>query len=115
MDTAALFWDGTGRPVYLPLVCSAGRAGPLDSSVTLGAVPPLLHLSSTSPPSDPRALFPPLPLGADTLDGYVLRHIGILVAFTTMLPAVVASAPAQIDPTEYFLTSLHLLVHVAMA
>ena len=32
-----------------------------------------------------------------------------------MLPAVVRAAPGGADPTEYFLTSLHLLVHVGMA
>jgi ABC-type uncharacterized transport system fused permease/ATPase subunit len=54
--------------------------------------------------------------GSDSLDGYVLRHLGILSAFTAMLPAVVAAAPATgMDPTEYFLTSLHLLVNVGMA
>lgn len=54
--------------------------------------------------------------GSDSLDGYVLRHLGILSAFTAMLPAVVAAAPSTgIDPTEYFLTSLHLLVNVGMA
>ena len=55
-------------------------------------------------------------LGSDTCDGYVLRHLGILAAFTAMLPAVISAAPASgIDPTEYFLTSLHLLVNVGMA
>ena len=54
--------------------------------------------------------------GSDTLDGYVLRHLGILSAFTAMLPAVVGAAPSTgLDPTEYFLTSLHLLVNVGMA
>mmetsp|Transcript_47988 Transcript_47988/g.155189 ORF Transcript_47988/g.155189 Transcript_47988/m.155189 type:complete len:686 (-) Transcript_47988:287-2344(-) len=53
--------------------------------------------------------------GSDSLDGYVLRHLGILAAFTAMLPAVVRAAPGGADPTEYFLTSLHLLVHVGMA
>jgi hypothetical protein len=49
-------------------------------------------------------------------------YVGILAAFTAMLPAVVcgaaagglASEAAQ-DPTKYFLTCLHLLVQVGMA
>ena len=43
--------------------------------------------------------------------------MGILSAFTAMLPAVYngASARASADPTEYFLTCLHLLVNVGMA
>ena len=43
--------------------------------------------------------------------------MGILSAFTAMLPAVYhgTSARASDDPTEYFLTCLHLLVNVGMA
>ncbi|KAL1521006.1 hypothetical protein AB1Y20_022563 [Prymnesium parvum] len=56
---------------------------------------------------------------SEALDGYVLRYLGILAAFTAMLPAVVdASAgrsSASDEPTEYFLTCLHLLVNVGMA
>jgi ABC-type uncharacterized transport system fused permease/ATPase subunit len=57
--------------------------------------------------------------GSDVLDTYVLRYVGILAAFTAMLPAVVAShvpnAEAVEDPTKYFLTCLHLLVQVGLA
>ena len=49
---------------------------------------------------------------SETIDGYVLRYLGILSAFTAMLPAVYhgVGARANADPTEYFLTCLHLLV-----
>ena len=54
---------------------------------------------------------------SEALDGYALRHMGILAAFTAMLPAVYhgTSSRAASDPTEYFLTCLHLLVNVGMA
>ena len=55
--------------------------------------------------------------GSEALDGYALRYMGILSAFTAMLPAVYhgTSARAADDPTEYFLTCLHMLVNVGMA
>jgi ABC-type branched-subunit amino acid transport system ATPase component len=56
--------------------------------------------------------------GSDVLDTYVLRHLGILAAFIAMMPAIIqgASGSAALkDPTEYFLTCLHLLVQVGMA
>ena len=56
--------------------------------------------------------------GSDVLDTYVLRHLGILAAFIAMMPAIMqgASGSAALkDPTEYFLTCLHLLVQVGMA
>ena len=45
------------------------------------------------------------------------RYLGILSAFTAMLPAVYhgIGARANEDPTEYFLTCLHLLVNVGLA
>lgn len=54
---------------------------------------------------------------SESIDGYVLRYLGILSAFTAMLPAVYhgVGARANEDPTEYFLTCLHLLVNVGMA
>lgn len=54
---------------------------------------------------------------SEALDGYSLRYMGILAAFTAMLPAVYhgTTARAASDPTEYFLTCLHLLVNVGMA
>lgn len=54
---------------------------------------------------------------SESLDGYVLRYLGILSAFTAMLPAVYhgIGARANADPTEYFLTCLHLLVNVGLA
>jgi len=55
---------------------------------------------------------------SEALDGYVLRYLGVLNAFVSMLPAVYyggAGSAAAEDPTEYFLTSLHLLVNVGMA
>ena len=56
---------------------------------------------------------------SESLDGYVLRYLGILAAFTAMMPAVidasVGRSSASDDPTEYFLTCLHLLVNVGMA
>lgn len=58
-------------------------------------------------------------LVSEALDGYVLRYVGILAAFTAMLPAVIhpcaSRSSASDDPTEYFLTCLHLLVNVGMA
>ena len=45
----------------------------------------------------------------------VLRYVGILAAFTSMLPAVIRGVEAggnAEDPTKYFLTCLHLLVQV---
>jgi len=57
--------------------------------------------------------------GSDVLDTYVLRYVGILAAFTAMLPAIMKGAAghseALEDPTKYFLTCLHLLVQVGMA
>ena len=55
--------------------------------------------------------------GSEALDGYVLRYLGILAAFTAMMPAVyhASTAAGANDPTEYFLTCLHLLVNVGMA
>jgi len=56
--------------------------------------------------------------GSDVLDTYVLRYVGILAAFSAMMPAIIASTPldeAAADPTKYFLTCLHLLVQVGMA
>ena len=52
---------------------------------------------------------------SESLDGYVLRYLGILSAFAAMLPAVYTGvgARANADPTEYFLTCLHLLVNVS--
>jgi len=56
---------------------------------------------------------------SESLDTYVLRFCGILAAFTAMLPAVIDShvgaAASSEEPTEYFLTCLHLLVNVGMA
>jgi len=54
---------------------------------------------------------------SEALDGYSLRYMGILAAFTAMLPAVYhgTTTRAAADPTEYFLTCLHLLVNVGMA
>jgi len=54
---------------------------------------------------------------SETLDGYVLRYLGILSAFTAMMPAIYhgVGARANDDPTEYFLTCLHLLVNVGLA
>jgi len=56
--------------------------------------------------------------GSDVLDTYVLRYVGILAAFTAMMPAIItgaAGSSALEDPTKYFLTCLHLLVQVGMA
>lgn len=54
---------------------------------------------------------------SESMDGYVLRYLGILSAFTAMLPAVYhgVGQRANDDPTEYFLTCLHLLVNVGLA
>ena len=54
---------------------------------------------------------------SESMDGYVLRYLGILSAFTAMLPAVYhgIGTRANEDPTEYFLTCLHLLVNVGLA
>lgn len=52
---------------------------------------------------------------SEALDTYTLRYLGILAAFTAMLPAVARAAGSASDPTEYFLTCLHLLVNVGMA
>lgn len=59
---------------------------------------------------------------SSALDTYSVRHLGTLVAFTAMLPAVhsenadvPASSPAVDSPVEYFLTCLHLLVNVGIA
>ena len=52
---------------------------------------------------------------SDVLDTYVLRYVGILAALTAMLPALASSAAGVDDPTEYFLTCLHLLVQVGLA
>ena len=54
--------------------------------------------------------------GSEALDGYVLRYLGILAAFTAMMPAVyhASTAAGANDPTEYFLTCLHLLVNVGI-
>jgi len=53
--------------------------------------------------------------GSESLDTYVLRYLGILSAFTAMLPAAARGSSPGFDPTEYFLTVLHLLVNVGMA
>lgn len=56
---------------------------------------------------------------SEALDNYVLRYVGILAAFTAMMPAVftcdASASTAAADPTQYFLTCLHLLVNVGMA
>lgn len=55
------------------------------------------------------------------LDTYVVRHMGTLAAFAAMVPAVAtaqtdgSAAHKALDPTEYFLTCLHLLVNVGIA
>lgn len=54
-------------------------------------------------------------LCSESLDQYVVRYLGILAAFTAMLPAVASGSHAVSDPTEYFLTCLHLLVNVGLA
>lgn len=49
----------------------------------------------------------------DASAGYVVRYMGILAAFTAMMPAVRSGASGE--PTEYFLTTLHLLVNVGLS
>ena len=63
------------------------------------------------------SVFVSLDFVAGVLDGYVLRYLGILAAFTAMMPAVyhASTAAGANDPTEYFLTCLHLLGNVGMA
>jgi len=56
--------------------------------------------------------------GSDVLSEYVLRNLGILAAFTAMLPAIMRGAEGAGgagDPTQYFLTCLHLLVQLGLA
>ena len=62
---------------------------------------------------------------ADALDTYVVRHLGTLLAFSSMLPAILAgdaaaaasasAAAAAMDSTEYAVTCLHLLVNVGLS
>eukprot|EP00512_Aurantiochytrium_limacinum_P011761 CAMPEP_0171580620 /NCGR_PEP_ID=MMETSP0961-20121227/9133_1 /TAXON_ID=87120 /ORGANISM="Aurantiochytrium limacinum, Strain ATCCMYA-1381" /LENGTH=665 /DNA_ID=CAMNT_0012137305 /DNA_START=120 /DNA_END=2113 /DNA_ORIENTATION=+ len=51
---------------------------------------------------------------SNALDGYVVRYMGILAALGMMTPAL--SNPKEVDdPTEFFLTCLHLLVNLMSA
>lgn len=56
---------------------------------------------------------------SDALNNYVVRYMGILAAYVTMLPTVLQGSSgltlAGEDPGEYMLTSLHLLVNVGLA
>ena len=57
---------------------------------------------------------------ADSMETYVLRHLGTLAAFTAMVPVVYHGARSggtahATHPTEYFLSCLHILVQVGMA
>ena len=52
--------------------------------------------------------------GSEALDGYVLRYLGVLAAFTAMMPPSTTRRPRR-APTILFLTCLHLLVNVGMA
>lgn len=36
-------------------------------------------------------------LVSDAVDGYTLRHMGVLAAFTTMIPAVYSASDASVD------------------
>jgi ABC-type uncharacterized transport system fused permease/ATPase subunit len=69
-----------------------------------------------------------LNMASGMLDQYVVRYMGILAAYSAMLPRVkyesaivtavagtAAATAAATDPTQYFLTCLHLLVDVGMA
>jgi len=49
------------------------------------------------------------------LDGYAVRYMGILAALTAMAPALRQNNNAIDDPTEFFLTCLHLLVNLMAA
>jgi ATP-binding cassette subfamily D (ALD) long-chain fatty acid import protein len=56
---------------------------------------------------------------SSTVETYTLRYVGILAAFTAMTPAVYAAAAggggaAAAGATEYFLSSLHLLVDLGL-
>ncbi|GBG32145.1 Signal peptidase complex catalytic subunit sec11 [Hondaea fermentalgiana] len=49
------------------------------------------------------------------LDGYAVRYMGILAALAMMTPALSDPARNVEDPTEFFLTCLHLLVNLMSA
>eukprot|EP01012_Entosiphon_sulcatum_P026182 TRINITY_DN31586_c0_g1_i1.p1 TRINITY_DN31586_c0_g1~~TRINITY_DN31586_c0_g1_i1.p1 ORF type:complete len:606 (+),score=96.32 TRINITY_DN31586_c0_g1_i1:23-1819(+) len=52
---------------------------------------------------------------SDTLDTYVLRYVGTVMALISMIPVVRDSNSSDVDPTQYLLTCLHLLVNVGIA
>jgi len=52
-------------------------------------------------------------LASSAIDGYVVRYMGILSSISLMIPALKLEGTAAVeDPTEYFLTVLHLLVNL---
>ena len=50
-----------------------------------------------------------------SLDSYAVRYMGILACLAMMSPALKESRESTRDPTEYFLTVLHLLVNLMSA
>lgn len=50
-----------------------------------------------------------------SMDAYVLRYMGILASFTTLIPAVYYESQQVTNPTEYFLSALHLLLSLGMS
>lgn len=53
---------------------------------------------------------------SSAIDGYAVRYMGILASIVLMMPALKLKGEARVeDPTEYFLTVLHLLVNLMTA
>ncbi|EOD12380.1 putative ABC transporter [Emiliania huxleyi CCMP1516] len=101
--------------------CWTRFAGPSIATMTTGAELLALHSHLVEyaeevalmggGAAEAEALHASLAAAAGRTSQLQLQRFGILAAFTAMLPAVVRAAPGGADPTEYFLTSLHLLVH----